>query len=168
MSLPAAKLNLSFETVRVLEKRAFTKVPQILNNLNIMSLKPHNKKTSSEPLYESSFISKPVVITTERPSNNLMPSISSRERRRRHRELLGSGSDAEDSDVENKDINKETLNSPVKLNSGHEHYHDHKTPQEDENKMAPSKSSKRRKRKQKKQFSPSGSDSSGQEDGKNW
>ena len=145
---------------------------QILNNLKTMSLKPYNKKKSSEPLYEYSNIAKPQIDVTstaespERPSNNLMPSISSKESRRRRRKVLSSSSESEDQ--ENKDINKETFKSPVKVISGHEHYRDHKTPQEGENKMASSKSSKRRKRRQRKQFVSSGSDTNDEEDVKNW
>ena len=142
---------------------------EIVNNLKIMSLRPYNK--SSEPLYESAYISKPVITTSpERPSKNLLPSISSRERRRRRREMLYSSSDGEDQ--ENREMNKETRKSPMKANSGHEHYHDHKTPQEGESKMfkmAASKSSRRRKiRKQRKLFSSSDTDTNGEEDGRNW
>lgn len=134
-----------------------------------MSLKPYNKKKSSKALYEYSNIAKAQIDVTstaespERPSNNLMPSISSKENRRRRGKVLSSSSESEDQ--ENKDINKET---PVKVISVHEHYRDYKTPQEGENKMASLKSSKRRKRRQKKQFVSSGSDTSDEEDDKNW
>lgn len=139
-----------------------------------MSLKPYNKKKSSEPLYEYSNIAKAqidVTITAEspqRPSGNLMPSISSKESRRRRGKVLSSSSESEDQENKCKDINKETCKSPVKVISGHEHYRDYKTPQEGESKMASSKSSKRRKRRQKKQFVSSGSDASDEEDDKNW
>ena len=139
-----------------------------------MSLKPYNKKKSSEPLNEYSNIAKPQIDVTitaespERPSNNLMPSISSKESRRRRGKVLSSSSESEDQENKSKDMNKETCKSPVKVISGHEHYRDYKTPQEGESKMASSKSSKRRKRRQKKQFVSSGSDASDEEDDKNW
>lgn len=138
-----------------------------------MSLKPYNKKKSSEPLSEYSNIAKAqidVTITAESPQrpSNLMPSISSKESRRRRGKVLSSSSESEDQEKKCKDINKETCKSPVKVISGHEHYRDYKTPQEGENKMASSKSSKRRKRRQKKQFVSSGSDASNEEDDKNW
>ena len=150
----------------------YQRVRQVLNNLKTMSLEPYNKKKSSEPLCEYSNIAKPQIDVTstaespERPSNNLMPSISSKESRRRRRKVLSSSSESEEK--ENKDINKETCKSPVKVISGHEHYRDYKTPQEGENKMASSKSSKRRKRRQTEQFVSSGSDSNDEEDDKNW